>query len=250
MIKEYFRPNTIEEAIQLLKLPGSIIMGGGTFVNSSHQENVTVVDIQDLELKSIQKDNNLILVGSSTILQDLIKNKHIPEAIKQAISIDSPLNIRNMATIGGYIITATGTSVLSTVLLAMEATIQFTPGLDDLTYTEFITSSYYKGGRLLITSVNIPNHETNFNVISLTPTSRVIVCAAITTKPNGRTRLTLGGYGENPLLVFDGSIEDDIVSAAKSAYLQAGDEWASSEYRSEMAAILTKRCLSEMSSNL
>ena len=31
--------------------------------------------------------------------------------------------------------------------------------------------------------------------------------------------------------------------AARSAYLSAGDEWASAEYRSEMAGVLVKRCL-------
>ena len=250
MIREYFRPKSIKEALQILNKPGSIILSGGTYITSEQQEIVNVVDIQELKLNYIQKNKNQIIIGSCTILQDLITTKYIPDAMRQAVITDSSLNIRNKATVGGYIVTATGISTLSTVLLSMEATVQFTEGVNDLIYTEFITELLLKDGRTLITAIKIPLVDTVFKSISSTPTSRSIICASLSTRKSGRTRLALGGFGNNPLLVFDGSMDDDIVSAAKSAYQQAGDEWASSDYRSEMAAILTKRCIVEMRSNL
>jgi len=248
MIKEYYRPITIEETLILLKEPENIILGGGTYINSRLKSNVNVVDIQDLELNFIKKDSDKILIGSFTTLQDILLCDFIPEAMKQAIILDAPLNIRNSATLGGYLVTASGVSALSTVLLASDATIHFTPSIGDLSYTEFLTNSSMKSGHSLITSIVIPKNITAFRSISNTPLSRPIICASLSTKLTGKTRLALGGYGNNPLLVFDGSIEDDIVSAARSAYLQAGDEWASSQYRSEMAATLTQRCISAVKS--
>jgi CO/xanthine dehydrogenase FAD-binding subunit len=48
--------------------------------------------------------------------------------------------------------------------------------------------------------------------------------------------------------VIDGDISDDISAAARSAYSNAGDEWASAEYRAEMADVLSRRCLSIINS--
>jgi hypothetical protein len=59
--------------------------------------------------------------------------------------------------------------------------------------------------------------------------------------------VALGGYGAAPLLAFDGSEADGAEVAAQSAYSQAGDEWASAEYRMEIAGILARRCIRERS---
>ena len=61
--------------------------------------------------------------------------------------------------------------------------------------------------------------------------------------PSGRTRLTLGGFGLAPTLAFDGNSTEGVEIAARSAYAQAGDEWATAEYREEIAGILAKRVI-------
>jgi CO/xanthine dehydrogenase FAD-binding subunit len=42
---------------------------------------------------------------------------------------------------------------------------------------------------------------------------------------------------------MDGSDSEGIEMAAKIAYSHAEDEWASAEYRQEMAGVLAARCL-------
>jgi CO/xanthine dehydrogenase FAD-binding subunit len=248
MIKEYFRPKTVEETLGLLEKPGSIIISGGTFVNSAIHDDITVVDIQDLDFRYIKKGKDQLIIGSCSTLQDLANNKDIPNAMKQAILHDAPINIRNMATIGGSIVVSSGQPSLSTVLLSMDAVVQFTPDIGDITYSEFLTDDSLREGRKLISSIRLQLSKTIFKSISATPESRPIVTVSLSTKQNGKTRLALGGFGKQPLLVFDGLIDDDIVPAAKSAYSGAGDELASSDYRSEMAAVLAKRCVVEMRS--
>ena len=56
----------------------------------------------------------------------------------------------------------------------------------------------------------------------------------------------LGGYGKSPMLAMDGTEADGAETAAKNAYHEATDEWASSEYRIDVAATLTKRCLESL----
>jgi CO/xanthine dehydrogenase FAD-binding subunit len=43
---------------------------------------------------------------------------------------------------------------------------------------------------------------------------------------------------------MDGTESDGLDAAARNAYHEATDDWASAEYRMDMAAVLAKRCLS------
>ena len=46
-----------------------------------------------------------------------------------------------------------------------------------------------------------------------------------------------------PMLAMDGTESNGIESAARNAFHEATDEWASAEYRADVAARLAKRCL-------
>jgi CO/xanthine dehydrogenase FAD-binding subunit len=48
-------------------------------------------------------------------------------------------------------------------------------------------------------------------------------------------------------LALDGNAPNDLEAAARNAFAEAGDAWASKEYRSEIAAVLAKRCLDAIS---
>jgi hypothetical protein len=47
-------------------------------------------------------------------------------------------------------------------------------------------------------------------------------------------------------MVFDGPDADGAEDAARDAYSEAGDQWASSAYRSDIGAVLVNRCLEQM----
>ncbi len=99
----------------------------------------------------------------------------------------------------------------------------------------------------LITSITIPlNTKTAFEFVSKTPADKPIVGAALAQWNSGRTRLTLCGYGKSPLLAMDGTEADGIQEAARNAYHEAQDEWASAEYRMDVAATLAKRALESL----
>ena len=111
----------------------------------------------------------------------------------------------------------------------------------------------------LITKIIIPlNTKLAFEYVSRTPADKPIVCAAMAQWNSGRTRLVLGGYGKSPMLAMDGTEAESadasstdhvlrsVQAAAKNTYHEATDEWASAEYRVDVAATLAKRCLENL----
>jgi CO/xanthine dehydrogenase FAD-binding subunit len=83
----------------------------------------------------------------------------------------------------------------------------------------------------------------SYEYVARSPADQPIVCVAAAVWPSGRTRIALGGYGAAPVLAFDGSEAEGAQVAVQSAYSQAEDEWASAEYRREVASILARRCI-------
>jgi CO/xanthine dehydrogenase FAD-binding subunit len=99
----------------------------------------------------------------------------------------------------------------------------------------------------LITSIITPlNTKLAFDYVSRTPADKPIVCAALAQWNSGRTRLVLGGYGKNPTLAMDGTEAEGIEAAARNAFHEATDEYASAEYRMDVSATLAKRCLESL----
>jgi CO/xanthine dehydrogenase FAD-binding subunit len=48
---------------------------------------------------------------------------------------------------------------------------------------------------------------------------------------------------------MDGNETSGIEAAARNAFQEAADVWASAEYRMEIAAVLTKRCCASLKDN-
>ena len=242
MITNYLRPQTIQEALKLLSKPNTLPLGGGTWINQKHDENFEVIDLQSLGLNKIQKTGNNLEIDACVTLQQLYEFPDCPQALKQAIRLEAGMNIRNAATVAGSLVTSDGRSAFATVMLALD--VKLTCLLDQKPGIQALGEFLPLRPRLLITKIAIPmNAKVAFESVARTPMDKPIVCAAVSTWSNGRTRLTLGGWGKSPLLAMDGTESEGIEAAARNAYGEAGDEWASSEYRSDVAATLAKRCL-------
>jgi CO/xanthine dehydrogenase FAD-binding subunit len=245
MITTYSRPHTLEEALKLLQQPDSFPMGGGTWLNQPRDDKFAVVDLQALGFDKIRKLGNNLEIGACVTLQQLLESVDCPDALKQALRLEAGLNIRNAATVAGVLVTCDGRSAYATVMLALYAKLIVTNEHSSVTIGlgEFLLIR--QAG--LIKAITIPiNVRSAFETVARSPLDRPIVCAAIAQWSSGRTRLALGGCHKSPALAMDGTEPDGIEIAARSSFQEAGDEWASSEYRSDVAATLAKRCLSSV----
>jgi CO/xanthine dehydrogenase FAD-binding subunit len=247
----------MDEALALLNQPNTLPLGGGTLLSKptpfdaaqGGADSVAVVDLQALGLDSLRVNGNELQIGATCTLQSLFESKDCPAALKTALKLEAPLNLRNSATVAGTLVASDGRSPFVTSLLAMDAkvtVISNQPALSKVEGSSVISVGEYLLSRPkgLITQIAIPlNTKFAFEYVSKTPSDKPLVCTAVSQWNSGRARLALGGYGRTPLLAMDGTEADGIESAARNAYHEAQDEWASAEYRMDVAATLAKRCL-------
>ncbi len=249
MITAYHRPKTLDEALTLLTQPNMLPLGGGTLLSRPQSIPVEAVDLQSLGLDSIKKSGNNLEIGATVTLQQLLENEHWPDALKTALKLEAPLNLRNAATVAGTLVACDGRSTFATVMLALDAKIEQI--ILDNSKTESRVSNIGEflplRPRGLITSIAIPlNVKLAFDYVSRTPADKPIVCATLVQWNSGRTRLAFGGYGKSPMLAMDGTESEGLEAAARNAFHEATDVWASAEYRMDVASTLAKRCLESL----
>lgn len=254
MITTYHRPKTLAEALTLLDQPNTLPLGGGTLLSTPTTDPVQAVDLQLLGLNALTKSGNELQLGATLTLQELLESEHCPAALKTALKLEAPLNIRNAATLAGTLVACDGRSAFTTVLLALDA--KLTIIVNRQSQTVNLGDFLPLRPRGLIASIAIPlNVKLAFEYVARTPADKPIVCAALAQWNSGRTRLAVGGYGKSPMLAMDGTESEGIdassaeavlrsaQTAARNAFHEAADEWASAEYRMDVAATLAKRCL-------
>ncbi|HEX9333256.1 MAG TPA: FAD binding domain-containing protein, partial [Anaerolineales bacterium] len=148
MITTYHRPQTLDEALTLLTQPNRIPLGGGTLLShassllsaSPTADSVEVVDLQSLSLDSIKKNGNNLELGATVTLQHLLESDLCPEALKTALKLEAPLNIRNAATVAGTLVACDGRSTFAAALLALDAKLEI-KSIDKFQLVEMETES-------------------------------------------------------------------------------------------------------------
>ena len=261
MIIEYHRPQNLDEALLLLSRaePKTVPMGGGTYLNRPSADSFAVVDLQSLGLNGLHDQGNMLVIGATLTLQELLDERqasnkieiNLPQALKIALSHEGTYNLRQTATVAGALVSADGRSPFATTMLALGASLELLPGNERIKLGDLLPLREERLRGRLITQVSVPlNIQLSYQSVARSPADLPIVCAAVAKWPSGRTRVALGGHGDTPVLAFDGTESGGADVAARSAFSQARDEWASADYRQEMAGLLTKRCLDEIKNSL
>ncbi|HEY5270799.1 MAG TPA: FAD binding domain-containing protein [Anaerolineales bacterium] len=251
MITSYHRPQTLEEALKLLSAPNTRPFGGGTLLSHPSDESFAVVDLQAIGLDKLHKSGNNLEIGATVTLQTLLESPHTPAALRAALKLEAPLNLRNMGTVAGTLVTCDGRSPFAAVMLALDAKLTVVSvessvvSLGDFLPLRVGADGVRPG--TLITNIKIPlNAKLAFETVARTLDDKPIVCAALAQWPAGRTRLVIGGWGKAPTLALDGNEPSGVEDAARNAAHDAADQWASAEYRSAVAGVLAKRSLERL----
>jgi CO/xanthine dehydrogenase FAD-binding subunit len=256
MSMDYHRPQSLDEALSLLK--EGVALGGGTSLSPRRRELTSVVDLQDIHLDTVKVTEARLVAGACVSLQSIADlGDTVPAALVRASRLEAGWNLRNMATVAGTLMASDGRSPLVTTLLALGASVELQPGGESLDLDEFLARRETESVDGLITTVSIPLPSwLAYEQVARSPADRPIVCAAAAEIPGegtpARTRIALGGYGPRAVLVSEFDEGPDVESLiseneelASRAYAEAGDQWASAEYRSEVAGILVRRVLRE-----
>jgi CO/xanthine dehydrogenase FAD-binding subunit len=250
MIKAYHRPRTVQEALELISraTPRTVPLGGGTLLSHGRTDDVEVVDLQGLGMNRIEKRGNVLEVGATATLQQLLDHPDCPATIREVVRLEAPINIRNAATVAGTLVACDGRSTLATALLALDSKLsQMGREPAKVSIGEFLAMRKSDVGGYLVTGVEVfLGAQLAFEYVARTPADKPIVAVTLARWKSGRTRLALGGFGSSPLLAMDGTESAGMASAARNAFHDASDPWGSAAYRMDVAATLAHRCLDRL----
>ena len=278
-VKEYFTPGGKKEALGLLEKYGdsALIVAGGSFVHGLDARDLlygieVLIDIQNLGLNEITSDSAGLSIGAMvtfTELQQLneVQGSAALGAVRDALKYP-PVQIRNVATVGGNIASACPYFDLPTAIMSLDGVVQaqgpdgsreialqaFFSGLfqNALEASEFITGLYLPRMPSRSSSAFI-KLETNANDLAI-----VNVAVRVTLDESGscqEARVVVGGgVAETPVralasenLLQGERISDELLQragvAAQTDLQPMSDHRASAAYRSAMAKTLTERAL-------
>lgn len=239
-IRRYHRPDTLEVALQLLDRPDvrSAPLGGGTVVNAGLGDVPDeVIDLQDLGLSEITRDGDMLEVGATATLRDLMEHEWTPPILRDLARREAPNTIRNAATLGGTVAAALPDSGLVAGLLVCEAiVIMVDPdGTREVPLDEALIGGLHGG---LVTSIRFSiGGEGVFEGTARTPADVPIVLVAGRRGPDGSLRLAATGVDRTPVML-DAERLDGLTPPS--------DFRGSSEYRLHLVTTLAHRVMARL----
>ena len=267
-LREIHKPTTIADALKLLQQPGTVALAGGTALNTDKRRDVnTVVDLSGLGLSYIKEANGAIAIGATTTLAAIAESPILRAlangVVAQAAHRSTSSILRNQATIAGTLITEPD-AVLAVALLALDAQVTIIHNdARNVSLADFLSMREHLLMQALVTEISVPmeNPRTSLQTVARTPSDKPIVSVVASARiDKGITRdvrIALGGVAESAVRasaseqVLDGQLLNEAmiekaVSVASQALAPRGDYRGSADYRKEMAIILARRALGNL----
>jgi CO/xanthine dehydrogenase FAD-binding subunit len=269
-LKGYFCPRSIPEALaHLEKNSGSILViaGGTKLVMTENHVVQELVDITSLPLSYIKEERGILRIGATTRIQQMVESpvlaRYTDGLLPLAASISHPSRlVRNIATLGGELVTTTPMSPLYCALLVLQGQVRLA-GSEEfaLAMNIFLNRKGLAGGLLIETVVPQLEHTT-FSGFAFIPgsTGLPVICAAARVSVRKgcfeKVKLAISGTPKVPQRAheaedfLDGSEcnEGNISKAAGQAYdafQPLSDHSASSDFRKEASRLVVKKALSQ-----
>jgi xanthine dehydrogenase small subunit len=230
----YARPATIREALEAKRLhPDAIAINGATDValrvTKSHEILPFILDLSGIDgLRGWSEDKDTVVVGSGTAIEEfsLLCRDRFP-AIASMLEVFGSLQIRNLATVGGNLGTASPVGDLMPVLIAHGAMIilQSTRGERQVPAGGFVTG-YRRTAAAddeLITGVLLPTAPAE-TIIRSYKVSRRRDLDIATVSAGFRLELENGNHVREIILAYGGMAERVRRAGSAEAFLR-GKTW-------------------------
>ncbi len=271
-VKRYHWARDVDEALSLLSAyqgKGAILAGGVDLARSPRTDIEGLIDITGTELSYLRADSAGLRIGATTTLSAILDHPQAREygggVLIQTLRTVAYPALRNMATLGGAVVSAHPWADIPTLLVALgaEVTYQSPEGekrlpLENLYQTDF--RRVFREGVLV--EVRLPPWEGAFAFAKITRNAGDIallnVCAglglregriawarvAVGARPARGERLTwleAGLVGEPPTERLWEQVAQEV-----RARLEVGeDRRASAGWRREVAGVLVRRALAQ-----
>lgn len=246
-LETYHRPESVAEALQLLGRPqvNTAIVAGGTSIIARMAETVEeVVDLQATGLDQVNYAAGRLTLGAMVRLQTLVDEAQAPTLLREMAHQEGPNTFRHQGTVGGAVVMANPESEFLAALLVFEAEveIQSTGGTRHMALPDFLADvpAALAGG--LVTAISLATGGTGASErVARTPVDSPIVAAVARRDEAGQLHLALCGVAKTPIL-----INPDGLNQLKAKLNPPGDFRGSSEYRRQMAVVLSHRVIGNL----
>jgi carbon-monoxide dehydrogenase medium subunit len=262
---EYARPESVEEAIELLAQNDNArpLAGGQTLVNVMKQRLaapdllVDLADLEELTPITVAEDGGLHL-GAMTSLADLIASPQVKERrpiIADVASRIADVQVRNRGTVGGNVCSNDPTNHLPPLMVAAGATMTIAgaAGKRQVPAEDFFLGVYMTavGPGELLTSISIPAAGgTGDGFFSVTVGNEGTGIVNVAATVNGEARIAIGCVAATPVLVTARPDDDSVRDAVRGAGLDPpSDVHGSGEYRTHLAEVLALRAVAHARSS-
>ena len=285
-VKEYFSPSSNEEVLELLSRYGdtALIVAGGSFVHGLEARDLlmgieALIDIREVGLAEISSDASGLSLGAMVTFaklqgHDLVRGSAALGAVRDGLEYP-PLQIRNVATVGGNVSAACPYFDLPTAFMTLDVVVraQGPGGAREIGLEEFLAGMFQNSldANEYVTGIFLPRlpdrscsafikFETNANDLAI-----VNVAVRLTLDSSGvceQARVAIGGgVAEVPVradeaenLLQGSKVSDEVFrqagQAAANGLEPMSDHRASAAYRSALAKTLTERALKRAFSRL
>jgi carbon-monoxide dehydrogenase medium subunit len=270
---EYFRPNSVQEALQLMSQhEGAKILAGGhsllPLMKLRLVEPSALIDIGRIsDLQGVRLDGGLT-IGATTTYRQLEETPGLAEryaALVEAASVVGDLQVRNRGTVGGSVAHADPASDLPAVMLAFDATFTAVGPNGERTipasefFLDVLTTALEPDEILTQISIPaLPERSGSAYAKFVHPASgyAIVGVAAVVTRDGsgniGSARLGVTGAG--PRATRLSNVESALAGRGADAIAEAcanaaqgldlnGDIHASEEYRAHLVQVFARRAL-------
>jgi carbon-monoxide dehydrogenase medium subunit len=262
--KEYFRPSSIEEAVRVMRRSAGrgAYLAGGTDLVSSERSLDLIVDLTALGLGYIKANAHEIRIGATTTISELARSPDVPGVLREAGLNFASVQLRNVATVGGNLVSAVPSADLALPLLALDAQVRIL-GEDKrvIPLREFFIGprqTLLKDDLLIELTMPcpVPSAHQRFFKLSHRPGDIAIVSLAVLLEEKDgqceKVRIALGAVAPIPMRATQAEaflqgqvLTDETISEAvdlvASEIRPITDHRASADYRRRMSALLTRR---------
>jgi xanthine dehydrogenase small subunit len=273
----FARPATTAECVDLLTAdPDSTLVAGATDLgldwNLKHRRFTRLISVEAIaELSELEESDDELRIGAGLALSDIARQwADVPGAVREWLELFASPLIRNRATLGGNLVTASPIGDAAPLLLALDAAVEIAghTGRRHVPLSEFFTgyrTTALRPGELLV-SIRIPKPlpaSVAFYKVAkrrLDDISTVAAGFSMTCGHDGRitrARFALGGVAATPLLVraaeqsivglpWNGDAVDRVQQVLTSTLAPLSDHRGSREYRQAVALSLVEKFASEV----
>lgn len=252
-IKNYARPETVEEALGLLRAKKSNVALGGMLWLKLQDKNVdTVVDLSGLGLDAIEETPEGWRIGAMVSLRQLETHEGLAaftggamaESVKHIVGVQ----LRNLATIGGSVFGRFGFSDPLTLLLALDARVELAEAgrmsLEDFAQSgirkDILTHIFIPGGKVETVYLSQRNCATDFPVLTCAVARREgKVACVVGARPARAAR-----FDDEAGLLAKGVNEESAAAFAEDVTRRAvfgSNTRGSAEYRRQVCRALVRR---------